>query len=530
MGIQLVSSALKSRGVRSSLGNNGIRRIGRQANGSGFFGSITGFFGNLFDKLVAFQGWFATNIAGSINFSFTDAWGLIVQTTSFIYNFNWQASDEQLDQKAQALQNALAGQLGDLVGTTLGQIICGIVPSAGIAYVNPLMGAYLLQYVGEEAFDEIASELVSFLRSTFRAASQTYIINKYKNTRKAIKEFNKNLDPDSWQRQVLDSAFGGNSDNLIKTWGDEDRKPWSFRIWVEDSIESIKNPQLQNFVEDAYDSFLDSCVEAGYTVAEGLDSWVLQQQMTADRVNGEQRIVRVQPDREAEDEDFILAGGENNIRSQLPMVMANHQMVENRDIGQWVGETIRDSTSVSPSELTVRLVLYSRKTPPYSKAKQSATITLHDFKKSKLDWNTIKQALGGNNGYSYGRFRATAKLDSGRQLVVYASSENEAEKRILELEQLIDPEIQALNITEEKKSGARANGKPLQKKPIKIYPAFMYIQAKQRILNEGTDQQGFQTLDGTWNSRRFTIELFPDTKPDDFEQVVASAIKTPGAS
>lgn len=522
---------LSSRVVRTNVTNGEIIRRITPTNLSpkGLFETLTDFVGFIFDDLVSFGGWIIGKIVSSISFSFTEIWGLIVQGVTFIYNFNWNSTDEQLDQYIKGMQNALVAQFGGTIGNLFGWVACGLAPSAGIFVHNELLGAYLLKQVGEEALDEFLANMSNLIFASARLLIQQTITTLFKNGRRVIKTIDKVINPASWGIPVLDKLLPDFT-RMIDGWGEEGSKPWSFAIQVENAIESIPILGVQSFIEEFYEEFLDSCVEAGYVVAQGLDSWVLQQQMTADRVNGEQSVVEIQPDREIEDERIVLAGGQNHLRSQLPQVMANYHMIENRDIGQWVGETIRDSTRAAPSELTVRLILYSRKTPPYSKAKQSATITLHDFKRSKLDWDIIKKALGGKNGYTYGRFRATARLDSGRQLVVYASTEKEAEDRILELEKLVEPDIQTLSIAEEKKSGAKANGKPLQKEPIKIYPAYFYIQSKQRILNESTDAQGFQTLDGTWNSRRFTIELFPDEKPFDFEEIVADALRTRGGS
>ena len=521
---------LRSRSIRSNIvGSDGVRSITSSGQSSvGLFGRLTSFFGNLFNATLNFGGWIIQQLVSTISFSFTGAWGLFNQVVANIYNFNWQTTDEQLDQQLESMRNALIGQYGGALGNAVGWLACGVAPAAGIFAFNELLGAYLLKEVGEEALDEISGNIVALLRSSFRLFAQEKVINTFKNTRKTIKKWNEGLSKNSWERKALDYFFAGRSDDLIRTWGDKDRKPWSFRIWVEQRIESIQSEPIRNFVEEFYDELIDSCVEAGYVIAGGLDTWVLQQQMTADAVHGQQRLVTIQPDRESENETITLAGNEQTVRAQLPQVLAQHQMIENRDIGQWVGETIRDSTRANPSELTVRLLLYSEKKPPYSRAKQRTTITLHDFNSGDLNWRKIKNAIGGATGYTYGRFRGTAKLSNGRQLVCYCSTDREAEDLLKELEKLIDPDIQAISITEERRTGARANGKPLQKQPIKIYPAYLYIESKQRILNQGTDDQGFQTLDGTYNTRRFRVPLFTDEKPTNFDEIVRDALRVPG--
>ena len=529
MTIEIASEDLESRRLRENLlGGADVREIVGVDNNSG--GLLGGLLGGFIDALFNIGGWIVKGIFGVLDIGFSAALGFVLGTLTGIATLNWNTSDEDIQKKIDTLNQGSLAQLGGLVGSLAAWIACGLLPAGGIMTINQLAGLYVGIQVGEEAIDDLVGQLANTIKILAKNEAQKMTYHIFKNTRKAIKKWNRTIPAESWEREALDRFFGNSSKEQIEQWGNPQGKPWTIQGERDTTQDTNQNNDLKSFWDEFWDEAKDTCVEALYIVANSLDNFVLQQKMIADEVNGEQVVVQVQPDREIDDnrEVLTLAGGANHIRSQLPQVMTNYQMVENRDIGQWVGETIRDSTRANPSELTVRLMLYSEKRPPYSKAEQSATITLHDFKRSKLDWLAIKKAIGGKTGYTYGRFRATAKLDSGRQLVVYASTENEAEDRINALEELIEPDIEALNITEEKRTGARANGKPLQKQPIKIYPAYLYIQSKQRILNQGTNARGFQTLDGTWNSRRFVIELFPEREPDDFDRVVADALRTPG--
>ena len=536
MAIGFALNNLRSRNIRSIVADNGVRSI-RSSNEApvGFFQRIANWVGQLFGGLLEYGGWLTDTLRSVVSFSFTGAWGLIVQTVSNIYNFNWQVTDEDLDRRIEALRNGLITRFGGALGQTVGWLACGVAPALGIMTFNELLGAYLLKEVGEEAVDELSSELVGLIRASFNLEAQKTIITAFKNTRKAIKKWNNGLEENSWERSVLDRLFDGRSEDLLNTWGDEGRKPWSFRIWVEDRIESIESEPLQNFVEEFYEEFIDACVEAGYVIAGGLDSYVLQQQMTADATNGNERIVQVIPDREADDpsnptsnERLTLAGSERDIRSQLPQVMTSYQMIENRDVGQWVGQPVAEAVKTSPNDITLRILLYSNKTPPVRDSEQQASITIPDVKRTALDFNKIKEAVGGKNGYTYGRFRGKARLDNGKTITCYANSANNAEDRLKALAELVDPDIVGITVTEEVKTGARANGKPLEKNPIKIYPFSIYVENKEKILNQSTDQNGFQTLDGTYKRKWNRIQIWPDDKPSDFDDVIAELLKTKG--
>jgi len=536
MAIGFALRNLRSRNIRSIVAENGVRSIRSSEEAPvGFFQRIVNWVGQLFSGLLKYGGWLTDTLRSVVSFSFTGAWGLIVQTVSNIYNFNWQVTDEDLDQRIDQLRNAVIGQYGSALGQTTGWLACGVAPALGIMTFNELLGAYLLKEVGEEAVDELSSQLVGLIRASFNLEAQKVMTSAFKNTRKAVKKWNKGLEENSWERKVLDSVFGGRSEDLLKTWGDKDRKPWSFRIWVEDKIESIESEPLKTFVEQFYEEFVESCVEAGYVIAQGLDSYVLQQQMTADATNGNERIVQVIPDREADDnssptsnERLTLAGSERDIRSQLPQVMTNYQMVENRDVGQWIGTPVAENIRNSPNELTLRIQLFSNKTPPVRDALQRASVTLPDVKPSSLDFFKIKDAVGGNNGYTYGRFMAKARLDNGKSIVCYANTSQNAENRIKELAELIEPDILGITVTEEIKTGARANGQPLQKQPIRIYPYSIYVENKQKILNQSTNPQGLPSLEGTYRRKSNRVEIWPNEKPNDFDLIIQELLRTQG--
>lgn len=525
-------SELASRTVRSNIvGESGIREIAPSGEEpTGLWARITSFVGFLFGELLNFGGWIVGWIGSAISFTFTDIWGLIVQTTQFVYTFNWQQTDEQLDQYVKNMQASLSGQFGGTLGQLTGWLACGIIPSAGIFAFNEPLGLYLLKNVGEEALDELLGELENLIRASLRLTAQASLIKRFKNTRQAIKKWNKEKDADDWEIQFLNDVFGGDIQDLIDSWGDEGNPPWSFQKAVEEKVDAIKNPNLRNFVEEFLEELAESCVEAGYVLAQGLDSWVLQSKMQRDEIWGQEQVIEVTPDREIQDERIIVAGGENLVRGQIPQTLSNYQLVENRDVGQWVGQPVAESTQKSPNELTLRILLYSKKTPPVREAKQQVSITLPDVKRGKLDFDAIKRAVGGRNGYTYGRFLGKARLDNGKSLYVYSDSSGNAEERLKELAELIEPEILGITVTEEVKTGQRANGKPLEKQPIKVYPFSIYLENKQKILNQSTDEKGFQTLGGSYRKKESRIEIWRDEKPSDFDERINELLQTEGAN
>jgi hypothetical protein len=156
------------------------------------------------------------------------------------------------------------------------------------------MGLYILKEVGEEALEEIASNLAALIRQTTVAlfkASATFI---YKQVRMLWRK------PDSKLIKEL-LAQGVSQDKIDKAIANRN-KPWSFAIQVEKFVDGISNQFLKNFTEELIDEFGDACTEAGYVVANSLDSWFAMQKMANESLLGEEKIVEITLDRSTDND------------------------------------------------------------------------------------------------------------------------------------------------------------------------------------------------------------------------------------
>lgn len=115
----------------------------------------------------------------------------------------------------------------------------------------------------------------------------------YKNIRRSIKEVFRN--PNSQQSQAAQAIFGSNFNNWIRAWGDPSSKPWSFAIAVEEAIESLPDGYIEEFVENFYEGFLEGCDEAGFVVAQSLDSWYAEQRLAKNQLLGDDTVLEVTP-------------------------------------------------------------------------------------------------------------------------------------------------------------------------------------------------------------------------------------------
>ncbi len=117
----------------------------------------------------------------------------VQQAGIFLYNFNWNTTDEELDQQLQSSLNQLASLTGSAAGRTLGWAVCGAVPGAVIAAINPAAGAIVLKNVGEPGLEEVVSAWVGLLRSSVSIGFRSFVIWGFKNLRRWLKSPNNTI-------------------------------------------------------------------------------------------------------------------------------------------------------------------------------------------------------------------------------------------------------------------------------------------------------------------------------------------------
>lgn len=225
-------------------------------------------------------------------------YSFFVRTTQYTWNFNWNISDKELDQQLKAKLDQLYGMLGGLAGSTLGYLVCGALPGVASFAFNPAAARVLLGGKGpdgkfeagtltEEASDEVRSQLASITNSAFQALVNAQIMRSFKGMRRWLKR------PGTPFYEILKASMGKD----FEKWGEEGRPAWSFAKVTEDRIEAIKDPRLRNFTEEFVENFADSCIEAGYIVADGISTAMAAQKLMQQQMLGAQQTVEITFDR-----------------------------------------------------------------------------------------------------------------------------------------------------------------------------------------------------------------------------------------
>lgn len=509
-------SALESRVVRSQIGQRAFKLSFEDKQESG---DIISWVWNAGSRLVGFL----VAQAGSLfSFSLSALWGLFTSTAQFIWNFDWNMSDQSIDQQINQRWAALGGLLGGTLGNSVGYLGCGVLPGATVFAFNEPLAAYVLENVGEEMSEEFLANLSNLMRYTFMSGVQSLILWHFKNIRKFIKS----------NPALVNRIFGAKAEAAVKAWGQPNSQPWSFALAVDNAVESIPNAFVRDFVEEFLEEAWDGCVEAGYIVAGSIESFMAAEKLKQLKQPplGKTKYVEIKPDRSIDDQRIILAGPQEILKPAIVQTLTSYQLMEAKDIGQFVGQPIEDFLRGKPRTLTLRVQFFSVRTPPWSKRLGddrlvSATACIPDIDPSKLDWERIKLAAGGSNGYMYGRFRVTGILDNGRQMACFGQTPDEAEDRMRALLQLSKAElIKKPTITEDRTEDVTGS---YLKQPTRVYPAYFTIENQYQV--PGAIGSGIPINGKRYIRKDERVDLWTDNKPYNYEAIILELLKKPGA-
>lgn len=505
MPLTLAKSGLLSRVTRSDIVQNGIRKLDLDYS----FAEQSQDNGNLVQRILDFGSravGFLWNAVRGIKITATAIYGWLVARVTEISQFDWNATDAELEATIRQRNIGLAGIWGGSAGTILGQL-APIAIGAGIALFIPVIGgpALALAVVASatpEALEEIFASIRTALGATVSTAARNTITSGYINLRKLIK---------SVPQETLKKIVGEKLANWIKnTWGSESAPRLSFADTLENKIEEIENPYLKAFAEEAADEFFDNFIESGFIVAQSLDQAIAEARAAQVKNKGQQRAVLIQPDDRTPEMALTVFGQEIDVRNAVQTTINSYRQIASKDVGQIVGQPVEDWYKGRPQRRKMTVVFKELEKPPYYRRGgyvQSATYTIPD-PRPNLSWERIKLAC---KPYNWGKFRCTANLDNGRQMGVYGASPVEAEEKLRDLLSLSTAEIVTLSITEEKDRNPK-----LRKSATRLYPATGIALVRRPSL----DTVGRTDLEGnTWDEDHVRFDLWTDTEPEEFADV-----------
>lgn len=373
-------------------------------------------------------------------FGYTSTFSFLVSNITTLTQFDWNATDEEIKQEYETIKSGLVSAGGDLFGKTLGSMVA--ISFGGVAglTVPKISGAALAREIikasSEDAKEEIAGAALSVIDYMKNSATKVLVLEGYIRFRTFLKGVDES---------ILAAMFGRETARYIKkVWGTKTAPEFRIAEKFEEKIDSIKNPLMRTFVEEAVESGLDSFIEVGMIISIQLDE-TLQQYLLGTGA-GSERTIELIPDSTNPSESYIFENQTNEeIELNVNTFLNNWRMARQNEIRQFIA---REHESFSSSPLLRRLVLVFSSTPTGEHHTDGSSPTLLRVSipnvKKPIKWSEIKRTVMVYSDYAWtdGNFTGKGRLQGGnRRIEVKAKDANEAVKAIKELVKLSDDEL-----------------------------------------------------------------------------------------
>jgi hypothetical protein len=488
----------------------------------------------IWDWFKGMVGWVAEKlmaiVTGIFTFNFSDAWDRLQNDYFTMYNWDFNVTDADLDNRIKAMDKQIKVMAAEQVGRTIGTVLAGVAGIGGAFMLNAQLGMYLLQEAGTEIVQDWVGEVSAAILGMKQINEQKKFIRRFQSMRRTMKF-------------LLNNPVGASLASLVgidmekvKSWGEEKRKPWTYAGKVDAAVKSLPG-DWADMGEAALEGFGEAFWETGYIIAGALDSFFFDEALrdTPGQVNGQQQTIALIPDRSVPSERVVLSGRTENLRSTIVTTLATHELLKNRDSGiSIIGNDGEEFPIVNSNGIKIIITLYNYKEPPYWTTERrkkiiKTEIILENVKRTSVDWNKIKVILGTSAVITKGEWKCIANLDNGKKLIIWTDTPKEGERFLEKLVTLIEPDIiYPLQFTEH--IGKGNNKAQKFKEANAMYAAHMVIINYDRL----SKYESFNNSKGTPNPyknpkfEKVKIQLHYDEKPSWVDAEIAKILdKTP---
>jgi hypothetical protein len=516
-----LSVVLKSRAVRRSFtGGSTARVIGNSIS------TEPGWGGKIWNALKPHINWAIGKLWTKIrSINLLDAWGWFERRFHDLWNFDWNQTDAELDERNKQAWEQVKVAAAGLTGRAAGYLVCGALPAVSITVFNEALGVYLLKKFGEEAVSELAYSLAELIRIVAATMAIQLLRFIYKSGRRLIKAAARN----KAIRGALEKA--GVNTKAIDEWGEESskEKEASFAAGLRNRIEKLPD-SWEEAAEEFVDEFSDACFEAGYIIAGGIDEFFSLQAHTKEVFNplGHDRIVRFTPNKDVKSEEFVLAGKEELIKAEMISIINQSQVIDNREVTlslpteEWGRIPV-----ISSGAIEIELEFFKFKQPPYWTNERRGKngrqrVHLYNVNRAKVDFESLQNDFR-RTGFLNGNVRASIRWTDGRVTTVYVSSEKEGKEVAKLLEKYTHEDI-VYPISFSTREINKLNQSSIEVVRIhRQYLANIKIWNWDRITKFEKAQGKLGPSDRKRLIRRFRVDY--DNKPSEWDSAVNEALK-----
>lgn len=185
--------------------------------------------------------------------------GGLTTAGKFLYNFEWQESDAEIDKAIDQAINNLYEPMGEFLGRSLAGMTVGGLTNPPRIEVNITQIA-LMAEINEDIADDLYDAVTDFIHVGMSTLLGVAIKLAYKNIRGfLINAYNRS--PAEFKKAVGGIPLpGGNKlGESIEKWGSPSSEPWSIKRWlnIEEKVEQIEDEKVKGLVEGFLDGFWD---------------------------------------------------------------------------------------------------------------------------------------------------------------------------------------------------------------------------------------------------------------------------------
>lgn len=410
---------------------------------------------------------------------------------NYLWNFNWNISDQQIEQEINESLQDLKNLAGDEFVKVLRNSL-GIVIFKNRLPRNP----------SELIMGQIAEALETLADEAIRTGTKILFLKGYKSLRNWLK-----------QSGIAESILGA---NLANAWGKRGGVISFARAW--ESISTlIPLPSEDNL--PALPPGRDSDSEI----------IVIDDGMRCDLDLGEIIPIKIIPNREIEEEFTYVYSPEKLAPMASSIVLAQHQLMDNRDVGIVVGGNSGSEYAYQrePRQVTLVFEYAPNPTKPYFKLPNNQKTerpkyTISNVRREAITYQNLLAAAGGLDGYMYGRRRMTYKLtdnqDGNRgEITVWAETEADAIARCNAFLSLTDSVLKSANPGGQIEGGNRQESRNNMKEIRRVYPYRVTLLVGADSTGTRDGRKRLTSPEGQYIQRKAVFSLRSTTPPPYFE-------------
>lgn len=405
-----------------------------------------------------------------IQWTFSGIKSLLVKTAYEINYIDWEATDLEIEQEINNINQNIKNQAGNLISNGIITLIT--LGVGGYLSVQFPIIAPSVNILNQYNTLQLKSQFLDFINSLSEQAIKALALSSF-----------------LFVRQKAKSFLG-----------------WEVIENITEKIMPIPNKNLNNFNKGIFGGLFDYLFDITVNIIKELKEF-FDQDNQSECQDQPIRTIEIFPDARS-DESVIFKDRQENVERYINEYLSNHDLIKNRDLGILVGLPYDDFYTAKPQARKLILHYNGKEYPPYVDEEGNLTrrvrITI-PFIKDNITWEDLKFTLP---SFTWGNYIARGVLQDRVQMTVWGSSEEEARNTLLSLASLSTKSIIQISL-----SHMGLQHPTRLKQPTKVFVSW----ASLLVAKETTNATDYRLIDGENKAKsKNRINLWMPEKPMDY--------------